>query len=240
VQAVFFWVDTGMNYSEHAWVLLRDGMLYDRGRIAPADLDLARSREVEPQRWRRWKPAGDGRIQWQRQNDHAKPEGEWQSTGGTMAQPWGPGAALEGSYNAKRFYGNLTFGGTFHDSSIRFERNGRFEWSNYSQSGTGAVQSTQGVSVQASRKSDGSGTRTTVGGSAAGVEGPTAPPGVVVAGKGRKNDGDEQRGSYRLEGYAMELRYDSGRVERLLSFPLAWSRPAVFIGDMLYSVPEKK
>jgi hypothetical protein len=240
LQAVFMWTRSGSQFEEHAWLLLRDGLAYDRGGTPPADLDLARSRELEPQHWRRWRPAGSGRIEWQRQDDHGKPAGGWETTAGSMAEPWPAGATLEGSYTSQRFHGNLTFGGTYQSSTIRFARDGRFEWSRFSQSGTGAVQSAQGVSIGSTRHSDGSGTRASLGAAAPGVEGPTAAPGVVVAGRGRKDDGAEQRGRYRLDGHALELHYDSGRIERRLSFPLAWSRPAVFIGDSIFTAPEKK
>ena len=38
--------------------------------------------------------------------------------------------------------------------------------------------------------------------------------------KGGKDDGADNRGSYRFDGYTLELHFDSGRVGRIMSF--AW------------------
>lgn len=231
VHAVFMSIDSGVRYAEHAWILLRDGTLYDRAGLPPSDLNLVVSRQHEPQRWRRWKPAGDGRIEWQRHDDHGRPLDKWQITRGTMANPWPADSKLTGTYTAMSFHGSVGLGGTYNERRLKFEHNGRFSESRFTRSSSGSLAAQQGVSANASSHSDKTGSRSSTG---------AAAPGVAISGSGRRDDGADHRGSYRLDGYAMELRYDSGRIERVLSFPVPWSRPAVFVRDAIYSIPDKK
>lgn len=231
VQAAFLSIEQGVEYREHAWLLLRDGSLYDRTGIPPADLDAEASRRLEPQHWHRWKTAGPDRIEWQRFDDRGRSDGVWKPARGLMASPWARDTRLDGPFQTASFHGSLALGGTHVSRTMRFMPDGRFESSRSSFSGSGSMAADTGFSANASSHSDASGTRSSAGGGNAGV---------AVATRSQRNDGAEHRGTYRLDGYTLELRYDSGRVERVLSFPVPWKPMAVFIGDSVYTRPDKR
>ena len=78
------------------------------------------------------------------------------------------------------------------------------------------LQNLNGFNSSASSISDSKGTRSASGSNFQGVDGGS----VGAYSKGNKDDGADRRGSYRFDGYTLELRFDSGRTERIMSF--AW------------------
>lgn len=231
VQAAFLVVEQGAQYRERAWLLLRDGSMYDRSGTPPEDLDAGASRRLEPQHWHRWKAAGADRIEWQRFDDHGRSDGVWRSARGLMAAPWATDARLDGVFQTSSFHGSLALGGTRVSRTMRFTPDGRFEASRSSAGGSGSMAADAGFSANASSHSDARGTRSSAGGGNADVS---------VSTRSQHDDGAEHRGSYRLDGYALELRYDSRRVERVLSFPVPWKPMAIFIGDSVYTRPDRR
>jgi hypothetical protein len=209
----------GTNMEESVYYLLRDGSAYRRGELPPADLDVARSRELEPQQWARWRKSLGGSYEIQRQDDFGKPDGPWQKLNATVAKPWASGTRPAGVYSVSRFHGSIALGGVYSKSFITLDADGRFTSSRYAQGGSGSMAAAAGFTGSATSHSDGTGTRSTAGGGNAGV---------FAGSRSSRDDGAEHRGTYVLEGYTAELRYDSGRVERGLCFPAADGRSAIY------------
>lgn len=218
-----------LGFVEDATVLLRDGWACNRQDLPPSDLDAKASRELEPQRWLRWRRSGGG-FEVQAQDDHGRPAGAWRRAEGTLKSPWPAGTRLNGSYSTASFHGSLALGGTYFKSTRIFHDDGRYTDSRYSQSGSGSVAATlNGFSAGGSSHSDARGTRSSAGGGG---------DGVAVATSSRRDDGAEHRGRYSLDGYTLEIHLDSGRVLRQLSFPLE-GRNGLWIGSASYQ-PDRK
>lgn len=219
----------GSQWREDVRYLLRDGSAYSRTEMPPDQLDAARSRRLEPQLWLRWRAAGD-RYEFQAQNDQGAPEGTWEAGQHRLMRPWAAGSRLEGYFSRSAFYGSLFTGGTSSTRSIRFQKDGRFERSFHSLSGSGSLAAVQGTAIYGSASGDGKGSQSVAGGTVGtglgSVTTTTAPH--------RKDDGASRRGSYTLSGYVAVLRYDDGHEERLLSFPVRDG--SVFLGDASYTL----
>jgi hypothetical protein len=205
----------GSDLREETLLLLKDGTAYERTDVAPADLDVARSRELEPQRWLRWQGAGGGKLRVQKHDDHGKPAGDWQERAGVLHAPWPAGQLLDTAYTRQSFHGTLAFGGVYSADTLRFRRDGQFESSRFAQGGSGAVAATNGFSVGATSHSNRDGTRSSAGG---GTET------VTATSHTRRDDGAEFRGTYRIDGFTLELRDDSGRTERWFTYPMGPDR----------------
>ena len=221
----------GSQWREEVRFLLRDGSAYLRTEMPPDQLDAARSKRLEPQRWARWRAKG-AHYDFQAQNDQGLPEGGWQAGQHRAMRPWAPGARLEGSYSRSAFYGNQFIGGTSSTRGIRFMRDGRFERSFHSLSGSGSLAAAQGTVIHGSASGDGKGSQSVAGGTVGTALGSV----TTTTPQNRKDDGASRRGSYTLSGYVAVLRYDDGREERLLSFPVDDGSRSVFLGSSSYSL----
>jgi hypothetical protein len=195
---------------DKVYYLLKDGTAYLRGELPPADLDVARSRQLEPQQWARWRKTFGGSYEIQRQDDFGKPAGPWQKLNGTPARPWPSGSRPDGVYAVSSFNGSIALGGVYARSSVTLHRDGRFTSSRFAQGGSGSMAGAGGFTGSMTRSSDSTGSRSSAGGGNAAV---------TATSRAARDDGAEHRGTYVLDGYTVELRYDSGRVERGLSFP---------------------
>lgn len=199
-------VSGGYEYREETLLLLKDGSYYRGTEQAPEQLDVAKSRRTEPQQWGHWRAKGN---RYEILSDDGS--GQWSSQAGRLVPAWKPGQRLAATYKHQVFHGNAASGGTFNATSYRFSPDGRFEILRYVQSGSGSVASaTSGVSSSSAGHSDGTGTQASAGG---------VGPGVAVSTSSRRDDGASYRGSYRLSGYSLELRFDDGRSEMLLCAP---------------------
>lgn len=237
---------SGMDFVEEVYVLLRDGSAYGRTDVPPADLNVKASRALEPQHWARWEAKGQGHYRLLKQDERGRAVAKWEDAEGSVIRPWETDKRLDDSYQKAHFYGSLAFGGTSTKNLVVFKPDGRFESIGSSLSSTGTVQSTNGFTSSSGSHSDGEGT-STYGGSTStapdsnGATGPTSDGARVgTYTKGRRNDGDDHRGSYRFDGYTLEFRFDSGRVARLMSF--AWNNTLdhVFIFGESYSSTRRK
>lgn len=204
---------SGYEFREELRLLLTDGWAYLREDVAPADLDVAASRRLEPQQWARWRVRGS-EYEFQRQDDHGQPDGDWAQKPGRVLQGWPTGHRLEGGYTSAAFNGSLALGGVYSTSTFRFLPDGRYERASFARgsSGTMAAQAPGEFSASASSSSDGSGTRGSAGGGS---------PGVFSGATTRRDDGARNRGTYRLDGMTLELRTDAGETFRLLCIPVA-------------------
>lgn len=193
---------------EHVLYLLRDGSAYRRCELPPSDLDVARSKALEPQQWARWRQVGDG-YEMQPQDDFGRPDGDWQRIEASTGSPWPAGSRISGSYSASSFHGSLMLGGVYSKAGVTLGSDGRFTDSHFSEGGSGSMAATNGFNAYATSHSDSRGTRSSGGGGNGSV---------AVSSRNARDDGADHRGSYRLDGYTAELHYDSGRIERGLSF----------------------
>jgi hypothetical protein len=206
------------------YYLLRDGSAYLRGELPPADLDVARSRELEPQQWARWRRAGRG-WEIQRQDDHGQPGGAWQALEATAMPPWAPDSRPGGVYAKSSFHGSIAAGGVHTRATITLGEDGRFSTSRLAQGGSGTMAATDGFAGSASSHRGPQGSRSSAGGGGAGA---------FAGSSATRDDGADHRGRYRLDGYTAELHYDSGRIERGLSFPWGDDRRMVYWFNGLY------
>jgi len=192
-------------------LLLDDGWLYNRpGALPPSDLDVKASRRLEPDFWHRWKSSGDKiLVRWA--DKRGRLADDWQPMTGTWAvRPWPGGRVAPVDYIAQNFAGSLATGGVYSKSLWRFGADGRFTTSAYVQAGSGSMAAQNGfVAGQTSHQGP-------QGGQSSGFANGN---GAVVTNQRNGADGSGNRGSWKLEGYTLELRYDNGRVARVFAFP---------------------
>lgn len=215
----------GAQWDEDVRFLLRDGSSYRHCELPPDQLNVAASRQLEPQQWGRWRASGS-RYELQDADDEGRLAGAWQPVPHRAVKPWPAGARLEGSFSRASFTGSLVLGGRSSSETLRFTRAGRFERAFSAMSSTGTLAATLNNTVIAgSSYADGQGS-SSVGGGSVGSPGGTA--GAVSS--RRQDDGASRRGRYQFSGFALVLDYDDGRQERLLSFPVDDDGRTVFVG----------
>lgn len=211
----------GSTWEEDVRFLLRDGSAYRRTEMPPDQLAVTPSRQLEPQRWGRWRSAGKG-YEMQVQDDDGRPAGDWQAVKHHAVRPWPAGTRLDGYFSRSSFHGNLFTGSTSSTRGIRFTPDGRFERSHSSLSSAGGMAAAQGAVISGSSRSDGSGSSSTAGGTTGGA-------GAFSTRK--RDDGAGRRGRYELDGFVLTLHYDDGRRERLLSFAVYADQKTIYVGD---------
>ncbi len=228
--------DRGLQYRETIYLLLADGTAYRGMYLPPEDFNLAAAKQLQPKRWVQWRKKGDAYEV--RDNDTAP----WVALrGGRPAVPGRTGQQLDGSFlHATYTFMDLNGGSTGFYYFI-FKPDGRFEQRSKVSWGSGLIQETQGVNSYTSTTSDGNGTRSSSTAVADGWRPDSPhqnnPPTFVGAGGTRRNDGDANRGTYRIDGWTLELHRDNGVVERQL---FLFSRTdALNIGGTNYSLEKK-
>ncbi|EJL24488.1 hypothetical protein PMI01_04632 [Caulobacter sp. AP07] len=201
----------GYEFREETLLLFKDGTAYF-GDMASAELDVARSRQAEPNLWGRWRRKGDD-FQMLRNDATGRPRGDWYDQSGRLIATWKPGQRLDATYTSKAFHGSLGLGGTYSSTSYSFSPDGRFEVIGFRRSGSGSVAAAgSGFVASGSGYSDGKGSRASAGGGSAGA---------FAGSQSRSDDGAGSRGVYRLDGLRLELKYDDGHTESVLCAP--WS-----------------
>jgi hypothetical protein len=191
------WVGMSLKIQEDAYLLLQDGTArLGLPPVPPEDLDAAAERSADPTQWGRWKKSG-GKYLIQRagetkfrEPDHAvlRAPGKTDEKLGATYENW-----------SSQSYG--TVGGWWSHASITFTRDGRF-----SRAHTGG----------ASRNGFGAGavhaaTAYNDEGSSVSIVGPNTGGGTT---RRSGSTAADREGSYRIDGYTLELHYDNGRVER--------------------------
>ena len=218
--------NNGTHWEEDVRFLLRDGTVYHRTEMPPDQLNVAASRQLEPQRWGRWRTSGRG-YEMQAQDDDGKPAGAWQAEKHHAVRPWPKDTRLEGAFRRGTFTGSLVLGGRSSSTTFRFMRDGRFERSYSALSSTGTLAATLNNTVIAgSAHGDSKGSSSTGGGT---VGTPFGTAGAVSSRK--QDDGASRRGRYQLSGFVLTLDYDDGHQERLLSFPVHDDNKTVYVGS---------
>jgi hypothetical protein len=214
----------GSSWEEDVRFLLRDGTFYNRTDMPPDQLNVAASRQLEPQRWGRWRAAGKA-YEMQPQDSDGR-GGEWKAEQHRAVRPWPDDTRLEGYFSRSRFDGSQFSGGISSTQAIRFNKDGRFERSYHSLGTSGSIAAAAGTMISGAAHGDGKGSSTTGGGTVAGGLGTT-----TTTTQSSKDDGASRRGRYQLSGYALTLTYDDGHQERLLSFPVNGDSKTVYVGN---------
>lgn len=210
----------GLQMYEWMYLVLKDGTVR-KGLppVGPQDFDAAAERKAEPALWGRWKKkGGDYLFAW----DDAK---EWKKPPGQLVRsPGKKNERLDHSYSTSSSYQVPGGAGAWSKSTISFDKKGRF--STYRNGGVGG-------SV-----GDGSseGTVTTAGvwdddGSATSVSAPNFGGGGSTK---RASTLADREGTYKIDGYSIELHFDSGRVERQF-FYVTDDRHAVYWNGAEYA-----
>ena len=229
-----FFNRAGGGADEPVMILLDDGWAYRRTDLAPEDLNVKASRELEPQHWARWRKKGKD-YEFQAQDDWGQSSGEWTPVRGRPVPPWPKGHRLSTSYESRSFHGSIGFGATSFHSIVGFGQDGRFTTSNSSLSTSGSIAANDAFnpsSTTASSRSDSKGTSTSVSSSS---RNETLGTSVGVYGKGKRDDGADRRGTYTLSGYVLETRSDSGQVVRVFSFPWDDKREHMYMRGRTYN-----
>jgi hypothetical protein len=200
-----------------AWVLLRGGQVRALPPFALDELDAAREQHEAPAEWGRWRRSGDKlQLDWGR--------GWTTPSNQTLRGPTPPGTRLAGSFSMSSSYGT-GFGGSWSTRRLHLTRDGRFERSASGGAGAGGVGADQ-VVVHTAWDDEGSATA---------ISGPS-----IGGGSSRRSDKAkaDRAGSYSVDGYVLELRYDSGVVERRPTFVLR-GRDGLWLGDEVLYLDKK-
>lgn len=219
----------GYRPRDRIMLLLKDGSVHTSPEIPPEDFALAASRELEPQHWGEWRRAAGG-YEVRHRNDLGQLESEWTRVDGRLAKPWGTQQRIAGSFIKAAFYGSAALGGTYSKSTVVFGTDGTYEGLQFTQSGSGSMAALNGFSSSATTVASGEGTSTSVGG---GTEN------VTVVNRSQRDDGADRRGGYTLNGYTLEVRYDSGRMARVISFPTDDKVSGVWVDGTVFIRPSK-
>ena len=161
-------------------VLFKDGTVYLNCTTPINDLDVARSRELQPEQWSRWRDSETGsgmEIQ-------AGTRQQWRKLEGWQARKAGSEASLDGTFTMK---GGSERAGSFSEG-VRLTPDGRFELSSFSMHGAAGDDM---PSVTTATASDKTGTRSS-----------TSISTDAMAGSDQRqtDNGDAMTGHYRVDG----------------------------------------
>ena len=196
-----------------AYLLFKDGTVYNGLPVAPDQLDAAKSRVGEPKNWGKWRAKGDGyEVSWN--------GGAYEKLRGEKTVPATAGAKLDGRFGAVRSY-SYGFGGSYSYWGATFTPDGRFKKDNRGGSSTNTA-GIEGVPTVTSGYDE--------GGSA--VVGQA--DGAGFSSIKKRNPNGDREGDYSVSGYTMTLRFDNGSVARLpFFFRRANRKDILFEGDIL-------
>ena len=196
-----------------AYLLLKDGTVYNGLPVAPDQLDIAKSRVGEPKRWGKWRAKGGGyEVSW---NGKA-----YETLPGDKVIPAPPGTKLSGRFGAVRSY-SYGFGGSYSYWGASFTPDGRFRKDSRGGSSTNTA-GIEGVPTVTSGYDE----------SGSAVVGQA--DGVGIASVKRRNPNGDREGDYSVNGYTITLRFDNGQVARIPFFFRGANRKEIlFEGDIL-------
>ncbi len=197
-----FYNGSGLSVSSthDLYLLLTDGTVYNGLPVAPDELDVARSRRQEPEKWGRWKRSGSAFVA-------AWPDApnQFKTLKGALTKPGAKGTKLVGRFGTGATSGSL-LGGSYRLWGVTFTPEGRFRKDNRGGYGSSLSAQNSGMaSINSTYDDEGSAT------SATGEN-------FVVATSKKNKPGADRSGIYSVDGYTLTLRYDDGRVTRLPFF----------------------
>jgi hypothetical protein len=191
----------GMQVVDYLYLLLKDGSYRDGlPPVAFEDFDAAASRAGEPDKWGRWtRSGGDYLLAPVKGSDRTL-----RIESSSARLPARRDERLEGIWEGSSAYATLWSVAQSH-WSVQFDKAGRFVKSSNSSIVGGAGSPAAGTAVHGAVNRDDDGSSSTVGGANFGGGSSRRGPNTMA----------DRSGSYRLDGYTLELRYDNGRVVRL-------------------------
>ena len=175
-------------------LLLNDGTIHRDLPVAPDQLDVTRSRRMEPDKWGRWRRQGGKYVvSWA--------GGPFQPLRGSVALAGTPSIRLNGHWGAGSSTSNM-MGGSYRLWGVTFTHEGRFLKDDSGGYGSSqSMQSAGGPEISTQYDEHGSSTQV-LGGN------------FTVGTQHKKNPNGDRSGTYTISGYTMTLRYDNGQVER--------------------------
>jgi hypothetical protein len=208
IEAVLYTSDLSLGggqtslYAE-AYVLTKDGRVMDGMPVAPDMLDVAKSRSREPDRWGWWKHDGERyHFAWNvDRKEFVVPSGNQ-----IVAKPLATGTKLDGTWKGSSTFSSLDVSVTSF-WGVRLSKDGRFEkFNNSLAQGGGEVTGMGGPMVTAYRDDEGS-TVSVIGSN-------------IGGGTSTKSNrpGSDRKGWYEFDGYNLTLKFDNGKIKRLLTF----------------------
>ncbi|WP_343699427.1 hypothetical protein [Caulobacter sp.] len=201
----------GLQMNETTYLLLKDGSVR-RDLPVERDFDAAASKAREAGQWGRWRKSGAT-------YQLAFGGGAFETPPGALVRlPGRSGEALAGSYKTSSSYQIGGGAGAWSVRGVSFTADGRF--SAFNTGGAGGSVGMGDSRVVANTVYDDEG-------SAGGVSGSN-----FGGGSSRRTPGGaaDRQGTYRIDGYTLTLRYDSGRVERGFFYTDAARRSVFFRG----------
>jgi len=197
----FHWGYEGVQYTlfENALLLLKDGTArYGVPSVGPRDFDVAADRETSPGLWGKWQKQGNRYLlHFEADKGFVVPDNE------EIHGPSPAGQVLNGDYQSASGYSFIGGAGSFTFHHLMFRGDGRFTRAN---SGfTGGTVGAGATTIAAGTSWNDKGKSTTITGAGAGVRG-----GVIDR---RGTPDADLQGVYHIDGYALDLTFDSGRLE---------------------------
>jgi len=188
-----------MQVRSYYFLLLKDGSWRDGlPPVALEDFDAAASRAGEPKEWGRWTRTGASYSLVSADGSSKKLDAK------SARQPARRDEKLEGTWEGSSAYSTMWSVSQSH-WAVSFDGNGRFSKSSGGSIVGGAGSTAAGTAVGGSVVHDDDSSSSTVGGGNFGGGSPRKRPSTLP----------DRSGTYRLDGYTLELHYDSGRVERV-------------------------
>jgi hypothetical protein len=216
----------GLQLRETTYLLLSDGSAYEDLRCPPDQLDVLMSRKREPLNWGRWRRAGS-KFELQFPTEDATP-GAWATPALTsVVRPGAKGERLQGRYQSGSSYQIPGGAGSVQFRGVSFTRDGRFETDFYSITGGSTGYGADTITATAVADDEGS---------VSSVSGPNFGGGSTTKSNRAKAD---RTGRYEIDGYALLLTFDNGRVERLPFFFADDAKQEIWFRDAVYSIPDK-
>ncbi len=197
----FHWGYEGVQYTlfENAFLLLKDGTArYGVPSVGPRDFDVAADRAASPGLWGKWqKQGGQYLLHFEADKGFVVPDGE------EVHGPASSGQVLNGDYSSASGYTFIGGAGSYTFHHLMFRGDGRFTRAN---SGfTGGTMGAGATTVAAGTSWDDKGSATTITGAGAAMRG-----GVIDR---RGTPDADLQGTYRIDGYELDLSFFSGRHE---------------------------
>ncbi len=216
----------GLQLHDYAYLLLMDGTVYQGLPVPPEDMDVAASKKNESKSWGRWrKSGGNYEVAWADAPHKFEPLKQ-----ANVVVPAKPNERAQGTWTGASSYSMPGGAGSWLNWGITLTADGRFEKFRSGGAGSGQMGELSGTKVTTGAVFDDEG-------SVSVVSGPNIGGGSQSKSEKTKAD---RSGTYALNGYTLELRYDNGAIVRL---PFFWSdakRDMVWFEGSLLSTPKDK